>query len=188
MTLTRRNRITAALLLAVIFIAGTWLLLTRTSHSSHAVGLKSAERKVLYYQSPMHPWVKSDKPGKCTVCGMELVPVYEGAQPAQATTDVVMLPPGAPNVASIKTVEVQRRPLARTLRVAGTIDDDESRHRILSAYTGGRVEKLFVNYEGAEVEEGQRLVTFYSNSLLAAIREYKVAYPQGASPLLTAAR
>ena len=153
-------------------------------------GDKSAEatKKVLYYQSPMHPWVKSDKPGRCTVCGMELVPVYEGAQPLQPVTDIVMLPPGAPNVASIKTVEIKPRLLARTLRVAGTIEDDESRHRILSAYTGGRIEKLFVNYEGAEVKEGQPLATFYSKDLLTAIREYKVAYGQGPSPLLTASR
>ena len=56
---------------------------------------------------------------------MELVPVYEGAQPMRAATDVVMLPAGAPNVASIKTVEVRRQPLARKLRVAGTIEDDD---------------------------------------------------------------
>ena len=35
-------------------------------------------RKVKMYQSPMHPWITSDKPGNCTICGMELVPVYEG--------------------------------------------------------------------------------------------------------------
>jgi Cu(I)/Ag(I) efflux system membrane fusion protein len=145
-------------------------------------------RKVLYYQSPMHPWVKSDKPGKCTVCGMELVPVYEGAEPVHGTTDVVMLPPGSPNVATIKTAPVERRSLARTLRVAGTIEDDDSKHRILSAYTGGRIEKLFVNYEGAEVKAGQPIATFYSKDLLAAIREYKVTYGQGPSPMLTAAR
>ena len=108
---------------------------------------------MLYYQSPMHPWVKSDKPGKCTVCGMELVPVYEGAPNDQACNrHRHAAGQAAPNVASIKTAEVRRQPLARTLRVAGTIDDDESRHRILSAYTGGRIEKLFVNYEGAEVQ------------------------------------
>jgi hypothetical protein len=38
----------------------------------------SNERKVLFYQSAMHPWVKSDKPGRCTICGMALTPVYEG--------------------------------------------------------------------------------------------------------------
>ena len=102
------------------------------------------------------------------------------------STDIVMLPEGAPNVASIKTVEVRRQPLARTLRVAGMIEDDDSKHRILSAYTGGRIEKLFVNFEGAEVQAGQPLATFYSKDLIAAIREYKVAYGQGPSPMLTA--
>lgn len=179
-----RGKVIAGTLVAIILLAGIWLF----TRGRGAAPNKSADRKVLYYQSPMHPWIKADKAGKCTVCGMELVPVYEGAQPVAATTDVVMLPPGSPNVASIRTVEVKRQPLARTLRVAGTIDDDESRHRILSAYTGGRVEKLFVNYEGAEVKEAQPLATFYSKDLIAAIREYKVAYGQGASPLLTAAR
>jgi len=32
--------------------------------------------KILYYQSSMHPWIKSDKPGKCPICGMDLVPIY----------------------------------------------------------------------------------------------------------------
>ena len=26
------------------------------------------------YTCPMHPEVKSDKPGKCSKCGMELIP------------------------------------------------------------------------------------------------------------------
>ena len=49
-----------------------------------------ASRKVLYYQSAMHPWVKSDKPGKCTVCGMDLVPVFSsrGAVAADLLKDV----------------------------------------------------------------------------------------------------
>ncbi|MGZ7080093.1 MAG: efflux RND transporter periplasmic adaptor subunit [Thermoanaerobaculia bacterium] len=171
----------------VLVLASVLIARGRKPLSSSAAP-DSAAKKVLYYQSPMHPWVKSNKPGKCTVCGMELVPVYEGAQPVQASTDIVMLPPGSPNVASIKTVEVRRQPLARTLRVAGMIEDDDSKHRILSAYTGGRIEKLFVNYEGAEVQEGQPIATFYSKDMLAAIREYKVAYAQGPSPLLTAAQ
>ena len=51
--------------------AGWWI----GSHSAHSHASSDgrthpAERKILYYQSTMHPWVKSDKPGKCTVCGM----------------------------------------------------------------------------------------------------------------------
>ena len=41
-----------------------------------APSMQEGGRVPLYYQSPMHPWVKSHKPGKCTVCGMDLVPVY----------------------------------------------------------------------------------------------------------------
>src|SRR5262245_16641020 len=108
--LLARRGIGIALGIAILVIVGAWLLLFARGQADRTAG-KSAEKKILYYQSPMHPWVKSNKPGKCTVCGMELVPVYEGAQPVQATTDIVMLPPGSPNVASIKTVEIQRRPL-----------------------------------------------------------------------------
>lgn len=182
------NRRTLALAVIAIAIAAAfaaWWVVSR--HHRSAETIASAERKILFYQSPMHPWVKSDKPGKCTVCGMEMVPVYEGAgQGSGSATDIVMLPPGAPNVAAIKTAEVRRRPLARSLRVAGMIEDDDSKHRILSAFTGGRIEKLFVNFEGAEVQAGQPIATFYSKDLLAAIREYKVAYGQGPSPMLTA--
>ena len=38
----------------------------------------ASERKILYYQDPMHPAYKSDKPGKAPDCGMDLVPIYAG--------------------------------------------------------------------------------------------------------------
>lgn len=165
------------LLVAILSLAGGWWIGHRSPASANST---TAGRKILYYQSTMHPWVKSDKPGKCTVCGMDLVPVYEGgtASPATARTHLVMLPEGAPQVASISTATIRREKLTRTLHFAGTIDDDDSRHRILSAYTGGRIEKLFVNYEGAEVEAGQPLALFYSRELLAAAREYTLARQQ----------
>jgi len=67
---------------------------------------------------------------------------------------------------------VRRQPLRRTLRVAGTIDDNDAAHRIVSAYIDGRVDHLAVNFVGAEVSAGQPLATFYSPMLLAAEREY----------------
>lgn len=173
----------ALLIVAALAATGGWWFGARHDDSSRTT---PEQKKILYYQSPMHPWVKSDKPGKCTVCGMELAPVYEGGQShGAAATDIVMLPEGSSGVTGVKTLEVKRQPLTRTLRVAGTVDDDDSKHRVLSAYTGGRIEKLFVNYEGAEVQAGQPLATYYSKELLSAVREYKVAYKQGLSPLLT---
>lgn len=174
--------------LLILAATGGWWFGSR--HDQHAgKSTTSGERKVLLYQSPMHPWVKSDKPGQCTVCGMDLVPVYEGRGGVDGgpSTDIVMLPSGSPNALNLKTEEVRKQPLQRSLRVAGTIDDDASRHRIISAYTGGRIEKLFVNYEGAEVEEGEPLATFYSKELLNAAKDFRLVAGQGAGPLVAAA-
>src|SRR3974390_2281371 len=33
-------------------------------------------RRILYYQDPMHPAYRSEKPGTAPDCGMQLVPVY----------------------------------------------------------------------------------------------------------------
>jgi Cu(I)/Ag(I) efflux system membrane fusion protein len=172
-----------AAVVLVLLLALVWFV---PHHRRPTEPAATSNRKILFYQSPMHPWVKSDKPGKCTVCGTEMVPVYENSGvPSAPASDIVMLPPGAPNVAAVQTAEVRRRSLPRSLRVAGMIDDDDSKHRILSAFTGGRIEKLYVNFEGAEVKAGQPIATFYSKDLLAAIREYKVAYGEGPSPMLT---
>ena len=69
-------------------------------------------------------------------------------------------------------------PLVRTLRVAGIIDDNDAKHRRLAAYVEGRIEKLHVNYIGAEVKEGEPLATFYSPMLLNTEREYVLLFRQ----------
>lgn len=137
--------------------------------------LGEAGRKVLFYQSAMHPWIKSDKPGRCTICGMELTPVYEGDTGFDATggEDVVPLSQSMIQVMNVETVEAKVQQVAKTLRVAGTIEENQSRHRVLSAYIPGRIQKLYVNYLGAEVKEGEPLAEFYSAVLLQAEREYK---------------
>lgn len=142
------------------------------SDSSHAGHGTTAERKVLYYQSAMHPWIKSDKPGRCTICGMQLTPVYEG-EAGLDSGDVVQLSATAISVLNVQTIEVKVRSLEKQLLVAGTIDDDDSRHRVLSAYVGGRIDKLHVAFVGAEVKEGEPLAEFYSPMLLQAEREYR---------------
>jgi Cu(I)/Ag(I) efflux system membrane fusion protein len=160
---------------AVLASAGTWFAIRQFTPPASEAADTSKQREPLYYQSAMHPWIKSDKPGRCTICGMELTPVYEGEQGFDAAggENVVALSQTQIQVLHVETAEVKKRPLDRTLHVAGMIDDDATRHRILSALIDGRIEKLHVNYMGAEVEEGQPLADFYSPDLLQAEREYR---------------
>lgn len=171
----------AFLAVAALAAGGGWFAANHFGGAhNHASATKtdSSGRKVLYYQSSMHPWVKSEKPGKCTVCGMDLVPVYEGQKGYALAAGTVSLDTNAIQAINLQTVAARRLPLARTLRVAGTIDDNDAKHRRLSAYVEGRIEKLHVNFLGAEVKEGEPLATLYSPMLLNAEREYTLLFRQ----------
>jgi Cu(I)/Ag(I) efflux system membrane fusion protein len=161
------------LISALIAAGATWFTLQKTAPASATEA--TTERKPSFYQSAMHPWIKSDKPGRCTICGMELTPVYEGEKGfAESGGDkVVALTQNQIQVLHVQTAEAKTRPLVRTLSVSGTIDDNAMRHRVLSAYVDGRIDKLHVNFIGAEVTEGEPLAEFYSPSLLQAEREYR---------------
>jgi Cu(I)/Ag(I) efflux system membrane fusion protein len=172
----------AYFLTAAIAAACGWYgaLHFRNWADAHANDGSAEGRRILLYQSPMHPWVKSDKPGQCTVCGMDLVPVYEGGTNFDhAASDVVMLPPGSPNVVGVKTAEVKKQPLVRTLRVSGMIGEDESRHGIISAPVEGRIDGLAMSHEGQVVTRRQPLATIFSRTLLSAAKDYKLALEQG---------
>ncbi len=73
---------------------------------------------------------------------------------------------------------VQRRTLTRTLKVAGTIDVDETKHRKISANVPGRIEKLYPKSVGAEIVRDGPLMTIYSPLLLEIEREYTILYRQ----------
>ena len=139
-----------------------------------AVSLAAAEpahNHATVYQCPMHPWIKSDKPGgKCTICGMTLVAASTGD--ATADPSLVTLTPASASVVGVAVTPARRGALVRTLRVTGVVEDDDTRHRILAARVPGRVEKLFVNYVGAEVTEGAPLAVIYSPEMLTAQRQY----------------
>jgi YHS domain-containing protein len=60
-----------SILTAVVLMTGA---MAYHAFSQQAAG--AGDRKILYYSCPMHPSVKSDKPGSCSICGMSLEPVY----------------------------------------------------------------------------------------------------------------
>lgn len=161
------------LITAVLAAGGTWLVKSQFSTSPEMAA--APEHKPKFYQCAMHPYIKSNKPGRCTICGMELTPIYAGEKGLDATggEDVVVLSSRQIQVVNVQTVEARIQALDRKLQVAGMIDDDERRHRIISAYVDGRVDKLFANHHGAEVTAGAPLAELYSPELLQAEREYR---------------
>ncbi len=143
-------------------------VLSAAEHNHAAAPAASAPATTPVYRCPMHPWIKSAKPGKCTVCGMDLV----AATTMPTAEGVVALAPSIITAIGVETSPVSRQALTRTIRVTGAIDDDDTRHRLLTARSEGRVEKLFVNVVGAVFQAGEPLLELYSPELQTAQRDF----------------
>jgi RND family efflux transporter MFP subunit len=150
----------------------------------------SSGRKILYYQDPMHPWYKSDKPGIAPDCGMKLVPVYADEQ---QTAGAGRLPPGAVQISparqqlmGVTTALAEYRPIDRAIRTVGQVAIDETRLANVHVKVNGWIQKVFVDYTWQPVKKGEPLFTIYSPDLLATEQEYLLALRArrtlGASP------
>ncbi len=126
------------------------------------------ERKIAYYHDPMHPWYTSDKPGKAPDCGMDLVPVYEG----EGDTQGIKIDPITIQNIGVKTEEVTKRQLNKTIRTTGKVDFDETRIYSISSKVMGWVERLYVDYTGKSVHKDEPLMELYSPELVSTQEEY----------------
>jgi RND family efflux transporter MFP subunit len=136
-------------------------------------------RKILYYEDPMHPWYKSDKPGIAPDCGMKLVPVYADEQQTAAAGS---LPPGAIQISparqqlmGVATAVADYRPVEKTIRTVGQVAIDETRLANVHVKVNGWIQKVFVDYTWQAVKKGEPLFTLYSPDLLATEQEYLLA-------------
>jgi Cu(I)/Ag(I) efflux system membrane fusion protein len=126
------------------------------------------QRKIAYYQDPMHPWYTSDKPGKAPDCGMDLVPVYEGDSDVRG----IKIGPVIIQNIGIKTEIIRKRGMSKTIRTNGKIDYDERKVYAVNTKISGWVEKLYVNYSGQVVHQGDPLMDLYSPELVTTQQEY----------------
>lgn len=135
----------------------------------------TSERPVKFYQSPMHPWITSDKPGNCTICGMALVPVYEGQPGASGDKSVISLSESSRHALDVATTPVRRIELTKSLRFSGVLEDDDTLHRVIAAFYDGRIDQVYVQHVGQYAKKGQPLAAIYSPELLYILREYQSA-------------
>lgn len=126
------------------------------------------------YTCGMHPEIISEEPGYCPICGMKLVPKRERAEPSGV--GVISIDPVMVQNMNMRTSPVLVGRLSKTIRAYGQIDYDETRQYAVNMKISGWIEKLYVDFEGAEVKAGDKLLDIYSPELVAAQKEYLVAY------------
>lgn len=134
---------------------------------------EKSDRKPQYWRSPMDPREVYDKPGKDSM-GMDLVPAYEGEEPAGPPGTIRIDPATIQNI-GVKTTVVERKPLSREIRTVGRVAYDEQKVRQITPKIGGWIERQRVNFPGQIVERGEPLLEIYSPKLVSTQEEYLVA-------------
>ncbi len=122
------------------------------------------------YTCSMHPQIRQNSPGRCPICGMELVEA--ASKGADLDKLAVTIEPAQRRLANIQTAEATEKSASTTIQTIGAIQIDESRQSTIAAYIDGRVERLFADYTGVEVDKGDHLAVVYSPQLFSAQAEY----------------
>jgi Cu(I)/Ag(I) efflux system membrane fusion protein len=161
----------------------------------------AAAASAALYICPMHPDVRSDEPGSCPICGMDLVkaepavPAVAGGPPPPsgiAGRAGVTLSAERRQVLGVRSQEIHHARLERAIRTVGRIAVDERRLHHVHAKLEGYVERLHVDFTGAFVRKGDPLLSIYSPELVATQQEYLLAFRAqqrlGGSPVAATAR
>lgn len=130
---------------------------------------ETAQKQTEEYTCPMHPDVKSNKPGNCPVCGMALVKklpvVHEKAVTSIAS---LALPSNEYVVSRLPVVAMQRREETIEIKALGNINYDTRQAGTISSRVSGRIEKLYVRYRYQKISKGEHILDIYSPELLTA--------------------
>ena len=106
------------------------------------------------YICPMMCTPPQTEPGRCPVCAMELVPANSGGGSSDGLS--IQVDPAARRVANIRTVAVKSLTLTRKIRAIGELSYDEGTLKTIAAYVDGRLDRLYADYTGVVVENGDQ--------------------------------
>ena len=118
----------------------------------------------------MHPQIRLEEPGKCPICGMDLIPLVQNSS-ASIDPDAIHLTAEAAQLANVLTTVVSREKPVKEIRLYGKVQADERLLQSQVAHVPGRIDRLAVNFTGESVVKGQVLAQVYSPELVTAQQE-----------------
>jgi Cu(I)/Ag(I) efflux system membrane fusion protein len=140
-----------------------------------SAGLKAGDTdpttgsKILYYQDPMVPGTKFDKPAKSPFMDMMLVPVYANSDSDQGK---ITVSPRIQQNLGVRTAAVTEGTLSPQVSAVGSIAYNERDQATVQSRATGFVERLHVRATLDRVAKGQPLVDLYVPDWVAAQEEF----------------
>ena len=171
-------KIIAAVLAVALVITGGYFIYAHYWGNSSG----NVTDKVLY-TCPMHPQIVSDHPGKCPICGMDLILKVSGDEqqnmlPVQnmpGNIQTVKLSPSQQVLANVQTEKVRTMEFSGEKTFNGYVKINEKNFAHISTAVAGKITNMYVNFEGQSVSKGQPVIEIYSPELVSTQKEYLLA-------------
>jgi Cu(I)/Ag(I) efflux system membrane fusion protein len=161
------------LIISIALVAGIfigWLFF----HSSHKTEEKDDHSSEVVQETiwtcSMHPQIRMHDPGKCPICGMDLIPLVQ-SNTTSIDPDAIRLTPEAAQLANVLTTVVTKQKPSMEVRLYGKVQADERLLQSQVSHVSGRIERLMINFTGESVIKGQVLAQIYSPELINAQQE-----------------
>lgn len=120
----------------------------------------------------MHPQIQLPEFGQCPICFMDLIEVaMDDSGAERRSLRQISFDERARKLARVEVVPVVRGVAGGETRMVGKVEYDETRVGTITAWVGGRIDILHVDYTGSRVRKGQAMAEIYSPELLTAQAE-----------------
>jgi len=128
--------------------------------------LSSVETKEdLLYICPMNCVSPMKQPGKCPVCGMDLVAVAAQEHRHEEGPSRVTLSEETIKAAGIQVAPVERKMVTTEIRLFGKIEYDPVEQYQVTAFAPGVIDRIYIKRAGQTVRRGDPLFDMHSSEL-----------------------
>ncbi len=135
----------------------------------------TAAAEHVYYTCSMHPQVMRSQPGKCPICGMQLIEVKKNMGD---NSDDIVLNDEQIRLGNIIVDSVASTGIGDKIYLTATLNINQHKTTSVSSRVMGRIEKLYFKNTGDYVKQGDKLFDIYSEDLNNAKQEYLLALQQ----------
>jgi membrane fusion protein, copper/silver efflux system len=119
----------------------------------------------------MHPQIRQNEPGKCPLCGMDLIPLAGQSNQGEQNLFIHTMSAEAIALANVQTSKVSYTTPEYEVYLTGKIVPNEKKLAVITANYSGRIEKLFVDFTGQTLSKGEKMASIYSPELVTAQKE-----------------
>jgi Cu(I)/Ag(I) efflux system membrane fusion protein len=159
-----------SLLVAAGIFLGYLFFHSRDERDEKKSNTEQITKNTTIWTCSMHPQIRMDHPGKCPICGMDLIPLEQSENEAMDPSSI-RLTKEAAELANVQTSVVTYQESVKEVRLYGKVQADERNIQSQISQFPGRIEKLLVSFTGEIVHTGQPLAIIYSPNLITAQQE-----------------